>query len=642
MINTCRNITSPRRCSAWNSIWLTAVLWVSSLVILVGNTVAYGAENIVPAGPRIFFYIDREPAYDVSEIEDVYDSRLVPLWLQAINRNERELLCKSAEAFVIAKKLGNPDVNEEVAAKLLEAFEKTEDAISKRSLGIALSELNYSKAANAFEEAFTEKDYQLCTVLEPALGTWKHPSTITRNLERLNNKETLVPWKKLAIQVLMNARDENAKSQLIEIVTNKRERIDLRLAAANALGVTFSAGLLKVADELNLRSSEDDSFSQLLAIEVIRQHSSKPAVQLVKRLAISTQTTVQSKALEQLQRINPQFVADFTLDEETKNRFAVTHPNSNVRRLVIESCFQITSLKTVSTIASFLDDPHPENRQLAADALYALAQEDDAYKLAVVEQVQAGLQHSSWRVLERSLVLAAFLKMESSHEQVIALLQFERTEVGAAAAFALKMLNLKSTLPATLSQLIENINVKFQLNEDLEIHDYEFRCLQTQHLCEFMGRQRFPQADASLRKFIPKSQESGKIIQSPRSRGIAIWAIGRLHEDEGDQELAVLLRDRLTDLSTPLPEFDEARLGCAYALGWIGDNSIVSDLEQYSGRGAPDRIVSTACAWAVEHLTGKTTPLLSPIKKLRNYNWFLRPSTEFQIAPISAPSDVRE
>lgn len=623
----------PPRFSTRNTTWLTAVLLVSIVFVVVGSTVTYGNERVVPAGPRAFFYFDREPAYDVSEIEEVYDTRLVPLWLQAINRGERELLCKSAEAFVIAKKLGHPDVNENVASKLLEAFEKTEDSISKRSLGIALVELNYLKAANAFEEAFTEKDYQLCTVLEPALGTWKHPSTITRNLERLDNKETLVPWKKLAIHVLMNAHAAKAKSPFVEIVTNKRERIDLRLAAAKALGTIFNSGMTKVADELSRRTKEIDPFSQLLAVELIRQHSSDPAVQLVKTLAISTQTTVQSKALEQLQRINPQLAADFALDEETKHHFAVTHPNSNVRRIVIEACFQISSLKSVSTIASFLDDPHPANRQLAADALYALAQKSDKFEVAVVEQVQAGLQHSSWRVLEKSLVLAPYLKVESAHEQVIALLEFERKEVGAAAAFALKKFDLKATLPAALAQLIENSNLAFQLDEDQEIHDYEFKCLQTQHLCEFMGRQRFLKADASFRKFIPKSLESGKILQHPRSRGIAIWATGRLHEDERDRELAALLRDRLIDVEDPQPEFSVVRLGSAYALGWIGDHSVLSDLEQYSARGLPSREIATACAWAVEYLTGEEIPLLSPFKKLKSYDWFLRPSTKFQIDP---------
>ncbi len=596
---------------------------------------AFGEESIVPTGPRTFFYIEREPAYEVCEVETVYDPRLVPLWLQAIDHGERELLCKSAEAFVIAKKLGYSDVNERVAEKLLEAFEKTEDAISKRSLGIALVELDYSKAANAFEKAFTETDYQLCSILEPALGTWKHSSTITRNLERLNNKETLVPWKKLAIQVLMNAREVSAKSPLVGIVTNQRERIDLRLAAAKALGTTFSTGLVKVADELSLRNREDDPFSQLLAVEVIQLDNSEPAIQLVQRWVVSTQTTVQSKSLEHLQRNNPQLAANYALGEKTKNHFAVTHPNSNVRRILIETCFQITSLETVVTLASFLDDPHPQNRQLAADALYALAQKDDEFKVAVVEQIQAGLQHSSWRVLERSAILAPYLSMESTHEQMIALLKFERKEVGAAAAFALKKFDLKATLPAALSQLIENINATFLLNDDQEIHDYEFRCLQTQHLCEFMGRQRYPEADASFREFIPKSQEDGKIIQHPRSRGIAIWAIGRLHEDGRDQDLANLLRGRLTDLNALMPEFGEVRLGSAYALGWIGDDSAVSDLKQFSGRGAPGREIATACAWAVEHLTGEEIPLSSPVKELKNYDWFLRPSTEYD--PSAAP-----
>ena len=73
---------------------------------------------------------------------------------------------------------------------------------------------------------------------------------------------------------------------------------------------------------------------------------------------------------------------------------------------------------------------------------------------------------------------------------------------------------------------------------------------------------RYTPADSVLRKYIPKM--SGL---HPTTRSAAIWALGYLHADKPDNELATQLLERAMDNNPPIPEYPDVRRMAAVALG---------------------------------------------------------------------------
>ncbi|MCA8999593.1 MAG: hypothetical protein KDA80_21540 [Planctomycetaceae bacterium] len=410
---------------------------------------------------------------------------------------------------------------------------------------------------------------------------------------------------------------------MIQIVRDSSGRPDLRQLSARALGQLVSEGLLAEAKALLSPEYRSDGLALLLAAEMTTNHSGAETEDFLKRLAQQGGTTVQAIALRHLQRLSPQSVVDLATGAG-QEQFHVNHPHNGVRQTICESCYLVGSLETVDILLTYLDDAHPGNRQLAADALYRLAQQD-SLRAAVIGGVTDSLRHPSWRTLEEACELSAFLDLSKSQEQVVVLLNHEIPEVAAAAAFAIKEFDLDSTTGPALARLNENLRQQFALNVDEQIHRYRFTSRQTQHLCEHLGRRQVRDADPILRGFIPKRVENGEVVREPWCRSTAIWALGRIHDGELDAGLASLLRARLNDVDSLVPESDQVREASAYALGWFGDRESLESFQRFLSRKSPTRGVGHACAWAKEKLTGETVPVLPVLEQTLSSDWFLRP-----------------
>lgn len=564
------------------------------------------------------------PEYELRKIvPGEFDPRLLPLWLSALDSPDRDLHRQVGDSLVRAKKLGMKGLDQSVADRLRQAFKEADNAVVRRSIAKALLALDDRTAASLFWE-MRQSDYQLALIVEPALGTWKYQPALDEALSRLQDPLTAAPLLRLSMEMLANAKEEKARGPLLELALSSKARSDLRLPAASALGRIFSQGLESSARELCDRDRSMDPLSGLLAARMLSQHADPETGQLLKRLARDQNTAVQALALKRLGQIDQKEVAKFAMNANSSRDFAVTHPDANVRLALIESLYSIADAKAIPVLQTFLDDPHPENRQAAGDALYDLARRNDEFRKSVEGQLLSALTGSSWRTLERAAIVAGGLDSEACSEYLVRLLSHERTEVAVASAWALKELAVPETVPMVLKRLEENLDARYDGNTKAGVAEYEKAQRQCQHLNEQLGLMKSTMAEPTLRRWIAQ-MDPKRQIGAPLARATGMWALGLIHEDKPNPELTALLIARLNAVNAMFnsepPVIGEA---AAYAVGFMRDPSGLSDLERFAGRVGVRRNINDAAAWAVERITGKALPLDGPYARQLPH-WFLEP-----------------
>jgi hypothetical protein len=134
-------------------------------------------------------------------------------------------------------------------------------------------------------------------------------------------------------------------------------------------------------------------------------------------------------------------------------------------------------------------------------------------------------------------------------------------------------------------------------------------------LFQLFGEIRLADADSLLRKFVPKE------MTFVDSRTAACWALGKIHEGNTVPELATQFTERLSDISSMMPEAESVRCMCAVGIGRMKAQSELSALRQFGGEAG---LAGLACRWSIHYLTGEEQPELKP-GILPVLGWFLQP-----------------
>jgi hypothetical protein len=145
---------------------------------------------------------------------------------------------------------------------------------------------------------------------------------------------------------------------------------------------------------------------------------------------------------------------------------------------------------------------------------------------------------------------------------------------------------------------------------------------QLSQLNQLFGKERYREADAALRRFIPRYQPPP--LGGMEARAAAIWALGLIHEGKTDPELATALEARLNDGGVN-PEDARVRGMSAVTLARMKTKEALRSLRKWYASGEPSAdLVNNACGWAIEQLTGQAMPPPRTIQK-RQLDWFLNP-----------------
>lgn len=602
----------------YSVIW--TALAVSSFACSPGNA----QENLPtrpPIGPRTSLRFDSEPAYAVSVLNRVPGRVPGDLWIQAIEHGERSILCDAASAFAKAKREGFEGIPENAGPAMLSAFQKTDNHLSREALAAALIEFDDRSASDVLKLAVNQGDYRFDHLVEPALARWQVTEVLERNRQRLSGTNTLTVWKKHAIEVVSAGSDAGAVDALLEIVFNEQERSDLRLLAARGLGQINSDNLIDAVQKLIGEGSQHELLVELMAIEMLNHDPQRNELEILKRLAASKEPTVQAAVLELIQKMGATEV--LTVVQELG--LGADHPHAGLRETVLTSLYAIGDRAAVDQLATFLGDPVRANRELATDALFALAKHDAELRSGVAEHVGISLESGVWEVLEQSCLLAAGLEMGDTVGRMQELLNHHRPEVGRAAAYAMKVFANPDYLAAALHHFETAIEQDFDTRDERQRRALSLTCEQAQHLAEFMGTLRFRSADPVLQKLIPKVSPGYSAKSDPQTRAVAIWAVGQIRMGESDEQLVKALIARVNDDGGPMPEQEKVREACAYALGWMKADLALPALRPRASRGTYLRCPPSASAWAVSYLTGEEIPLEGPFTYEIPAGWFLEP-----------------
>jgi HEAT repeat protein len=557
--------------------------------------------------------MDRDPDLPPPKVVRVFPNGAKALWRKALASQEADLRCKAADAFARARRRGVARLDEAVP-DLVEILRKEDEHPAVRvAVARALVDLDARSAAGSLWEQAQKGGIDLREVVEPALARWKHVAARDAWLKRVADPDTPQRQMVLAMRGLAAAREAKAVDALRERMTSDRTTAPLRLEAARALGQVRAEGLEDDAAALAKDQTARGLAGRLMAVALLARHGSKEAVALLQTLAKDREPAVASAAVGRLIEIDPK-LASGVRDQLLASRDPALRAHGVVVLLKVETD------DSVGLLGKRLDDPHPDVRGQARRALFERATKRGQRK-AVLDAATAALATKEWRAQEQAALLLADLDHRPACARLAELLSAQRPEVYLTAAWVLRRLGDVDSLPAVLAYASAE-QKRFAAGKTLPgraANTLNLTDMQLSQLAQLMGRAKYAEADALLRRLVPRNDS----VQQFEARAAAIWALGLLHQDKPPAALAKQLEERLNDNLPLNPEAPRVRLMAAVSLGRMKVKAALPSLRKH-GEGSLDD-VSRGCLWAIERLTGEKAPAAvtreAPIR-----DWFAVPN----------------
>jgi HEAT repeat protein len=554
------------------------------------------------------------------------------LWLKALARPEADLRCKAADTIALAHRRGMKGL-ETTIAPLVAALERPDQHPSARlAAAQALITLDARCAAPSLFQQAQSSGLELRNLIEPALARWEYRPARVVWLERLRDPATLPRQLILAIRGLGAVREEQAAGPLREWMLaglgkeeGGRAKDDqvgfsiqpgpsIVLEAARTLGLLQAGGLEEDAERLAADTSARGLTARLAAASLLERRQSARAIRILQRLAGDEEPSVAARAVARLIEIDPKLAVPM-LDS------LLSRPDATLRSFAVEILLRQPTQERIHLLAVRLDDAHPDVRAKACRALRELAAKKE-FRERVITEATRVLAGRPWRGLEQATILLTWLDHKPAAGRLVELLRFERPEVFVTAAWGLRKLAVRETLAAVASYA-QAQEKRLHAGGDPAIIWFDHQLSQ---LNQFLGEQRYREADTVLRPFIPR--EPGGAHWCPEARAAAAWALGLIHEGKRDDSLATALLARLNDTPPGPPGPDNMRIRrmAAITLARLRHQEAVASLRKYCPvQEATNDPVHNACGWAIEQLTGKVMPPPRAIQRMQP-DWFLIPA----------------
>ncbi|MEX0653745.1 MAG: hypothetical protein WD534_04130 [Phycisphaeraceae bacterium] len=595
-----------------------------------------------PLRPEVGGPIDlahyHDPVIETPEPNRTFDPRLKPLWFSVLDQADASTRLEAVEAFQKVHAQGMPDLDD-VPDRLAALVRDDASPPVRLAAAEVLLAMDHAAAAPVLlDRARTTRGDDFVLMADRALVQWEHAPARAWWLERVADEQASRTSRIGAMRALAAVGDADAVEPLRQIAVAPARPVDLRLAAATALGSLAAQGLVDHAQALH-ESADASVVDRLVAARMLAGHTDQFALSLLARLARDDDPTVASTAMANLNTLDASQAADLAPG-------LLDHADANVRLEAARAVASERSDEAVATLTGLLNDRAHAVRNFVRQTLEAY-DTDAALSETVRDQLERTLAHDGaviaydrWRAMEQAALLAAALDHKPAAEPLAALLPdaaanvegerrfaHDRPEVRLAAANALRVLAVPETLPAILARA-ERLTAAMRATmsgsaeaspsaEEMQQrrhHGYEA----TQLLLALGVMQHMP-ADDLLRQYVPKN--SGFASEA---RSAAIWALGWLHADEPDNGLARSLAGRLSDQSMMEPEAEDVRRFSAIAIGRMGADSQASKLRQFYTSESQSYELRASCRWALEQVTGEAVAPLEAREGTAS-GWFLEP-----------------
>lgn len=540
--------------------------------------------ELIPPGYRVLFY-----------------DNMRPTWYAALQDDDPELRRLAADTITKAHRLGMQRLEDSVD-ELLKLLRRNDiDRMTRRAAATALVELDAKQAAEELASRLADSDLDYAQAVEPALARWDYKPMREQWLQRLDDSTFGRVRLTLAFECLGIVRESAAAEDLLRRALDANESLTLRLAAARAVSLIETTGLVEKAKSI---SGSERLADRLIATTLLGHHHDPAAITLLREMGRDSAPTVAGSALRTLLKIDPTQVYLLAAD-------AIQSADANVRHAGAEALAHQSNVDAVHLLAPLLDDQNRELRRFVSNALVTLAGNSDELKTAVIEEAVKTLGTDNWRGLEQSLFILGTLDHEPAADRMIELLPHRRPEVAVAAAWGLRRVAVADALPHMLAYATEWAD---RVLADAIDHMGTDR--QLSELFQAFGLQNYAEADPLMRRFIPKTNAA------QAARPGAVWGLGWIHKDKAPPDLTEQFVGRLTDVFSPLPEFDPTRRASAVSLARMRSESTLETLREFAEFSSD--FATLACIWSVHYLTGEELPKPGPAQ-LGLANWFLVP-----------------
>ncbi len=587
-------------------------VWIAvALTSLPVCSIPSGAADPAAAASSILDVDDvmeTDPAFAYRESLLVISNDAIPLWLEALSRPNAQLQRVTIDTIAIAHRRGMEGIDVALPALVELAGQSELDASVRRAAVRALIAMDARDQSPLLAMLAEKYGIAISSLVEPALVKWKSPEMSQQWLTRLSDTGARRQSLLIAIQGVGALELHDASKPLRRYLRDVSLPGGIRLAAARSLGQLSASGLEPLAAELIDGAQDDgDVVADLLAIALLSRHTDPATIQLLQSLMGRSSTAVQSEALQRFYEIDPKLVLDFTEQ-------AITSPDVNVRRTIALALIDGKQVPHIASLATLLDDVNPSLRRQVAAALFELAQLPPL-RDEVISQASGILDQDSWRGCQQAARVLVSLDYKPAGDRLVDLLRHPRGEVMVTAGWGLRRLGKKQHLPAMLGRATE-IHQQFRQGK-LNAGSPGAVDLMSQ-LFQAFGQMQYREADGLVRAYVPRSFSLGE-----RARTAASWSVGFLYPDEAPDDLVNMLLSRLNDVESLEPEYGTVRAMCAQSLGRMKAKAAVPDLRRFATDFGSQ--VSFSCHWAIEQITGESSPpTVSPI--INDYeDWFLKP-----------------
>jgi HEAT repeat protein len=568
---------------------------------------AAGLAPVAAQDIPIEFRMMSDPGFDVPPEMIVLPEGAIELWKRTLARPEPDLVKAAAESIIAAHEQGFEGLTA-CRPELIEAL-SSPDRHPEVVFSVcrALILLDARDAAGKLFDVSREHGSHFRQLIEPALAAWDYTPVKEVWRSRLADDQTRRRELLLACAGAGQVRDEAALSLLMDLVRSRRQTADIRLSAARAAGEIATAGLeADAADLVGLPS--DVLLNTLCSVSLLQRHSSEAAQKQLIAFAGHENPTVAGPALRRLLDIDPALVLPLAAT-------ALDSHDHKVRQCGLDAYIALPTLERLPLIADVLDDPHPEVRISARQALHRFS-EQEPFEPRVREECMRILARDGWRGQEQAALLLVALDHKPAAARLVELLESERPEVMIVSAWGLRRLAVPDTREAVLDKARRDTEYVLSLPQG------KFRPgtdHQLGHVFEALAVMGEARAIPLMRRHIPKD------IFREKSRSAAIWGLGLLLEDQPDAALALELVARIQDVNSNMPELYLVRQMSVLTIGRMNAEPFVPALQMLLG-SAVDAVRIDYCAeWAVKRMNGETPPRNPPRVVVRT-GWLIEPN----------------
>lgn len=569
-----RAITSC--CAA--SLKVTAIAWAIALSC-AANRLALAEEPL-----EFVHRWQLEPDLGVSWVKDP-DKRPKPVDLTALSSDSLKRCIEQARYITrFAANIRFAREQDQVLDALIDRLRSNEQNRQVRlalfSAAVAMSD--GKKADELWKLA--ENDVAARPVIEEALIRWQSPVAREYWRGQLASSSTNVAAILRSLNGMRVTGETSDLDALEVLITQASQPLPVRIAACEAYGAITSKGAESLALQV-LDSNE--TLRHLMAAKILAGHKSQQCLPILNRILNEGSLPAVSSAILTVAKVAPEKV-----DDSAESWLA--HLDSAVRTSTIQALGEMESERSLNSLAIGLEDKILEVRAAALGALIQRSRNPKA-RADIDQIVDHYLATGTYRSLEQVIQLVVHLQDHDRCPRFIELLEHPRAEVSNTAAWALDRLVEQGD-----TQFLNEIHSRAKMLTKQHFGDSPMTVadsVQVAFLFEILGKYGVSEADEMLQRYIPK------YIAPTVARAAAIWALGKIWENQGHSAVTKKLSGRLHDYSPSDPEDQEVKYVCTIAMAMIAHPDTYADIERFHGR--PPNQVGIARGWALEYLQAK-------------------------------------